>query len=524
MNLRESLSDIFGFKIKTSEDGKQIPSVVPPSASDGSLVIDTSVVGGGWQAFVYDPDAAVKTENDQIRRYREVSQLPEVDSAISDIVNEAIVSDQEDYPIKLELDNLKVSEGIKVKIRESLEEILNLLDFNTHGHEIFRHWYVDGRLAYHILFKENDVKKGIAEVRRIDPLKIKRIKNIKKGRNSAGVEIVESIEEYFIYNDRGISENAIQGVKLSIDSVVYVQSGLIDASNNLIVGHLQKAIKPANQLRMIEDAIIIYTMTRAPDRRIFYIDVGNLPKIKAEQYVQDIMNKFKNKLVYNASTGEIADSKKQLAMIEDFWMPRRDGSKGTEITTLQGSQSLIQADFVYYFQEKLYQSLNVPLSRIKQDSGFQLGRSQETTRDELKFSKFVGRLRVKFSQLFHDLLRVQLIAKNLIRADEWDSINSKIRYDFIKDNHFAELKDTEILTNRINTLQLIDPYLGKYYSKSWVQKNVLQLDDDEIKEIAAEIKKEGEEAVPTEITTQQAMIAMQNGEEPPLPATSKGKE
>jgi hypothetical protein len=522
MSLKESISDIFGFKIKTKDDGKQIPSVVPPSTADGSLVIDTSVVGGGWQAFVYDPDAAVKTENDQIRRYREVSQLPEVDSAISDIVNEAIVSDQEDYPVKLELDNLKVSENIKAKIRECFEEILNTLDFNEFGHEIFRHWYVDGRLAYHILFKENDIKKGISEVRRIDPLKIKRIKNIKKGRNQAGVEIVESIEEYFIYNDRGISENAIQGVKLSIDSIVYVQSGIIDTTNNMVIGHLQKAIKPANQLRMIEDAIVIYTLTRAPERRVFYIDVGNLPKIKAEQYVQDIMNKFKNKLVYNATTGEIADAKKHLSMIEDFWMPRREGGKGTEITTLQGSQSLIQADFVNYFQEKLYQALNVPLSRIKQDSGFQLGRSQETTRDELKFNKFINRLRVKFSQLFHDLLRVQLIAKNLIRADEWYLINSKIRYDFIKDNHFTELKNSEILTNRMNTLQLIDPYLGKYYSKAWVQKNVLMLDDSEIEDIAKEIKKEGEEALPTEITNQQAMLAMQNGEEPPLPVASKG--
>jgi hypothetical protein len=292
----------------------------------------------------------------------------------------------------------------------------------------------------------------------------------------------------------------------------------------MVIGHLQKAIKPANQLRMIEDAIVIYTLTRAPDRRVFYIDVGNLPKIKAEQYVQDIMNKFKNKLVYNATTGEIADAKKHMSMIEDFWMPRREGGKGTEITTLQGSQSLIQADFVNYFQEKLYQALNVPLSRIKQDSGFQLGRSQETTRDELKFNKFINRLRVKFSQLFHDLLRVQLIAKNLIRADEWDLINSKIRYDFIKDNHFTELKNSEILTNRMNTLQLIDPYLGKYYSKAWVQKNVLMLDDSEIEDIAKEIKKEGEDALPTEITNQQAMLAMQNGEEPPLPVASKGEK
>jgi hypothetical protein len=483
-----SFSDIFGFSFKNSSD-KQIPSVVSPNKNDGALVIDNTAVVGGWTGTAYDIDGVVKTENEQIRRYRDVAGQPEVDSAISDIINECIVTDQDDYPVKLELDNLKIGEPLKKKFQEAFQEILNKLEFNDEGHDIFRQWYVDGRLYYHILFVNNDVKKGIAELRLIDPLKIKKIKNIKRGKNAAGIDIVQSIEEYYIYNDKGITENNIQGVKLTKDSVVMVHSGSVDALSGSVVGFLQKVIKPANQLRMIEDAVVIYTMTRAPDRRIFYIDVGNLPKVKAEQYVTDIMNKFKNKLVYNAATGEIADSKRNLSMTEDFWMARRD-SKATEITTLQGSQSLIQSDFIDYFQNKLYQSLNVPIGRLKPETGFSLGRSSEVTRDELKFSKFVGRLRIRFSSVFHDLLKTQLVSKGLIRLDEWDEIKSKIRFDFIKDNHFTELKNTEILTNRLNTLALVDNYVGKYVSKAWVQKNILMFDNEEIVEMDKQIKAE----------------------------------
>jgi hypothetical protein len=508
-----ALLDLFGFKVKDKTEGRQIPSVISPSSTDGSIIVDNAVVSGGWQGYAYDLDSAVKTENDQIKRYREVAQMPEIESAIDDIVNEAIVSDQEDYPVKLELDNLKVSDGIKKKLQDSFAEVLNILDFNDRGHDIFRQWYVDGKLYFHILFKDNDIKKGIAEVRQIDPMKIRKVKNITKVKNDKGIDIVDRIEEYFVYNDRGIVENSVQGIKLSPDSVVMVTSGMMDVANVMTVGYLQKAIKPANQLRMLEDAIVIYTITRAPERRIFYIDVGSLPKMKAEQYVTDIMNKFKNKLVYNAATGELADSKKHTAMIEDFWLPRRDGSKGTEISSLPGSQSLIQSDFIEYFQNKLYQSLNVPINRMKPDAGFTLGKSQEITREELKFNKFVNRLRIKFSGLFHSLLRIQLIAKGIIRADEWDVVKSKIRYDFIKDNHFSELKDAEILTNRMATLQMVDPYLGKYYSKRHIQKHVLMMDDEEIDQIEKEISAEGDDAVPSEITTQQKMMIFQQNME-----------
>jgi len=926
-----SWQDIFGFRVKDKTGGEQIPSVVPPNKNDGSLVIDTSVVSGGWQGYAYDIDNVAKTENEQIRRYRETSIYPEVDSAIIDIVNECIVSDQDDYPVKLELDNLKISDPLKDKFQAAFIEILDKLEFNLEGHDIFRKWYVDGKIYFHILFKNSDVRQGIAELRMVDPMKIKKVRNIKKKNNGKGVEVVDSIDEYYIYNDKGISETALSGIKLTSDSVVMAHSGVVDSSG-LVVGFLNKAIKPANQLKMLEDAIVIYTITRAPDRRVFYIDVGNLPKIKAEQYVTDVMNKFKNKLVYNASTGEIADAKKHVSMIEDFWMPRRDGclavrdtsitlldgreatletliaefesgkenwtysvspegtvvpglitwagithknatvlditldngevitatpdhkfilrdgtkiraehlipgsslmpfntkktqlqhkdygntytavqqndtnewtfahrmvssymdrpvingevvhhvdfdrynndpsnlrimtkldhfalhssvgrmnwsgdqtqhrarlsasgkaffeteagqarkleiaannlvderiigaftkgretikemreadklslshadyllkwspgftsdisqqgnakiaelrdadklsltsaeykekwsgtyrnanakyasydlnaikvhlskivypkitdgeiriaaatvypdlknkfdslirrngytnisefmvrnfdgmsttrtmkvanpaatnhkvvsviyrsekmdvgtltvdgnnlhhdyhnfaltsgvfvmnSKGTEITTLQGASSLITADFVAYFQNKLYQSLNVPIGRMKPETGFSLGRSSEVTREELKFGKFVARLRLRFSSLFHDLLRIQLIAKSLIRADEWETIRTKIRYDFIRDNHFTELKETELLSNRITVLQTIDPYLGKYYSKAWIMKNVLMLADDEIVVMDKEIKKEGEVAIPTEISNQITMMKIQ---------------
>jgi hypothetical protein len=506
--------DFFGFTVKDDDRGKQIPSVVPPNIQDGSITIDSSSVPGGWQGYAYDPDTSVKNENDQIRRYREISLYPEVDIAVSDIVDESIVNDQDELPVKLYLNRLKVSEGLKKKFNDCFEEVLELLDFNENGPDLFRQWYVDGRIIYHILFKDSDPKKGIAEVRQIDPLKIKKIKTIHKKKNDRGVDVIDHIEEYYVYNDKGISENAIQGVKLTTDSIVMSHSGIFDSANSMVLSHLQKAIRPTNQLRMLEDAIVIYTMTRAPDRRIFYIDTGNLPKIKAEQYVKDYMDKFKNKLVYNASTGEIADSKKHMSMIEDFWMPRAGGGKGTEITTLEGSQSLIQADFVLMFRDKLYDALNVPKGRFQSEDGFTMGRSQEITREELKFNKFIGRLRLRFSSLFHDLMRIQLIAKGIIRADEWKEIQSKIRYDFIRDNHFTELKDAELLNNRVQSLMLVDPYLGKYFSKAWVQKNVLRMDEEEITQMDTEISSEGEDAVPTELSMMQAQMQMQTDMQP----------
>jgi hypothetical protein len=488
------LENIFGFQLKRKKtDEEQIPSVIAPASQDGSIVVGAEAAHYG---LTYDIDGIIKNENDLIRRYREIAQFQEVDSAIEDIVNEAIVTDQEDYPVKLQLDLLKIPEGIKKKFQEEFENILNTLDFNEKGHDIFRQWYIDGRLYAHILFEKENTKNGIAEIRFIDPRKIKKIRQIHKTRNEQGVEIIAKIEEYYIYNEKGISETNVTGIKMSLDSIVLCGSGNIDGNTGMMLGNLSKAIKPANQLRMIEDAVVIYTITRAPERRIFYVDVGNLPKNKAEQYVTDMMNKFKNKLVYDAHTGEVADTKRHLSMMEDFWMPRREGGKGTEITTLQGSQSLISWDGLEYFRKKLQQSLNVPNSRTKEETGFTIGQSQTITRDEVKFSKFIGRQRLKFSSLFADLLKVQLISKGIIGLSDWEENKIKIRFDYIQDNHFAELKDIEVLQMKLAALQQVDTFSGKYFSKKWVQTNVLHMDEDEIDEIAKDIKEEGAAANP----------------------------
>lgn len=491
------LSQIFGFQFKRKpNDNEQIPSIIAPQSNEGSLVIDTSAGGSAHYGLTIDIEGQVKNENELIGRYRTIAKFQEVDSAIEDIVNEAIVTDQSDYPVKLEMDNLKVPNNVKKKIQEEFINVLNLLDFNEKGHDIFRQWYVDGRIYAHILFEKDNTKDGIAEIRIIDPRKIKKIKQINKTRNEKGIEVISTIDEYYIYNEKGITENNVQGIKMSLDSVVLCTSGNVDGNNGMIIGHLDKAVKPANQLKMIEDAIVIYRLTRAPERRVFYIDVGNLPKHKAEQYVTDMMNKFKNKLVYDAHTGEVADSKRHLSMMEDFWMPRREGGKGTEITTLQGAQNMSQLDDLDYFKKKLQQALNVPMSRTKEETGFTLGQSQTITRDELKFSKFVGKLRIKFAGLFSDLLKVQLVAKGIIGLQDWNDIKQKIRFDYIQDNHFAELKDIEIIQNKLAALQQIDQFSGKYYSKAWIQRNVLHLTEEEIEDIADEIKEEGVAANP----------------------------
>ena len=472
---------IFGFEINKRKVQDQISSVVSPSADDGSTVISSSVAA--HYGMVVDLDGVIKNENDLIKRYREVAQYPDCDAAIEDIINEAIVSESQDPPVTLVMDDLKLSESIKTKIRDEFVEVLKLYRFDEKGHDIFRNWYIDGRVYYHILLDDKKPKDGIVELRYIDPRKIRKIKNVEKKRNDKGVEVVTKIEEYYLYNDKGISQATSQGVKLSLDSVIYCPSGLMDSNTNMILSHLHKAIKPVNQLKMIEDSLVIYRVSRAPERRIFYIDVGNLPKLKAEQYVNDIMNKFRNKIVYDASTGEIRDNKKHMSMMEDFWMPRREGGKGTEITTLAGGQNLGQIEDINYFQNKLYQSLNVPISRLQPQQGFSLGRSTEITRDEIKFNKFVTRLRKKFTSVFAEALRVQLIAKGIIRADEWDDVHQDIRFDYQMDNHFAELKDNEILQQRINALQLIDPYIGKFYSIEYIRRNVLMQTEEEIEKI-----------------------------------------
>lgn len=483
---------LFGFEIKRKQ-GQELPSVVPPSSIEtGSTVVNTGVNAGGHYGLVMDLEGTIKNENDLIRRYREVSQYSDCDGAIEDIVNEAIVADESRRSVELKLDELKVSASIKNKIREEFDNVLRILKFDERAHELFRSWYIDGRLYYQILIDENNIKQGIVELRYIDPRKIRRIKNIKKERNKQGVDVVKEIEEYYLYNDKGITEQTTQGVKLALDSVVYCPSGYVDQNTGMMMSYLHKAIKPVNQLKMIEDSLVIYRISRAPERRIFYIDVGNLPKLKAEQYVTDIMNKFRNKIVYDATTGETRDDRRHLSMMEDFWMPRREGGKGTEITTLPGGQNLGEIQDIEYFQGKLYHALNVPISRLQPQQGFSIGRSQEISRDEVKFNKFIVRLRKKFSVLFSNALRVQLIAKGVIRADEWEEMRPFLKYDYLEDNHFSELKDSEILMQRIQSLQAMDPYVGKYYSQAWVRKNILRLDEDDIEQIEKEIANEQE--------------------------------
>ena len=484
---------IFGFEIQRKKDKEAPQSIVTPSQPDGSTVVTTGVNAGGYYGMVLDVEGIIKNELDLLRRYREVAQYSDCDMAIEDIVNEAIVADEEQRSVEVVLDDVRLSANVKKKIQEEFAGILRTLRFEDRGHELFRNWYIDGRLYFHILIDQNNVKDGIVELRYIDPRKIRKIKNVKKRKNDKGVDVVEKVEEYYLYNDKGITEQTSQGVKLSLDSVIYVPSGFADASTGMMLSYLHKAIKPVNQLKMIEDALVIYRISRAPERRIFYVDVGNLPKLKAEQYVNDIMNKFRNKIVYDATTGETRDDRRHLSMMEDFWMPRREGGKGTEITTLPGGQNLGQIEDIQYFQQKLFQAMNVPMSRLQQSQGFSIGRSTEITRDEVKFNKFVVRLRKKFSNLFKEALRVQLVAKNIITPEEWDEVEQDMRFDYLEDNHFSELKDAEVLGNRLQMLQTIEPYVGQYYSKEWVRKHVLNMNDAEVEEIEKGIEAEREE-------------------------------
>lgn len=482
--------NIFGFTIKRKKINSDIGSVVTPTSDDGTTVV-TSANAAAYYGTVLDIEGTIKNENDLIRRYREAAQYADCDSAIEDIVNEAIVSNDLEQSVKINLDQLKVSDSIKKKMTDEFTNVLRLFNFKTKGHDIFRQWYVDGRLYYHILVDEKNPKDGIAEMRFVNPIKIRKVKNVEKGKSDKGVEMVKKIDEYYLYNDKGIVGQAMtQGVKLSLDSIVFCPSGLQDGNTGMMLSALHKAIKPVNQLKMIEDAVVIYRISRAPERRVFYVDVGNLPKLKAEQYVNDIMNKFRNKIVYDAVTGETTDNKKHLSMMEDFWMPRREGGKGTEITTLPGGQNLGDIQDIEYFQKKLYQALNVPFSRMQQAQGFSIGRTSEINRDEIKFNKFIVRMRNKFSLLFSETLRVQLIFKGIIRPDEWDDIEHLIAFDYQQDNHFTEIKDTELLQNRIAILQQLDPYIGRFYSNKWIRKNLLKQTDEDILEEDAQMATE----------------------------------
>jgi hypothetical protein len=438
-------------------------------------------------------DGRDRNELDLIRRYRDIAQQPECDSAIEDIANEAIVSDERGQSVSISLDRLDLSKNIKSKIRDEFNEVLHLLDFNAKGHDIFRRWYVDGRIYYHKIIDRNSPRKGIKELRYIDPRKIKKVREQRKEMDKkTGAEMVKGIEDFYLYNDKGWEQNVgtSSGIRITADSITYCPSGLVDMHKGTVLSYLHKAIKPVNQLRMIEDALVIYRISRAPERRIFYIDVGNLPKVKAEAYLKDVMNRYRNKLVYDARTGEIRDDRNHMSMLEDFWLPRREGGRGTEITTLPGGSNLGEIDDIKYFQTKLYRSLNVPISRLEAENSFSIGRSDNITRDELKFTKFVQKIRKKFSLLFLDMLRTQLILKGVIAEDEWPMIKELLQFDFMQDGHFTELKNAELLQNRIDMLGQIESYVGTYFSKEYVKKQVLRLSDEEIEEMDSQIKDE----------------------------------
>ena len=486
------MAELFGFTIQRAiKDTGGEKTFSTPTPDDGTI----DVAGGGFFGQILDTDGRERSDLDLIRRYRDIAQQAECDTAVEDIVNEGIVSNQNDQSVEVSLDRLRYPDKIKRKIRAEFDEVLRLLHFEQKGHDVFRRWYVDGRVFYHKIIDTKNPRRGITELRYIDPTKIRKVREVKKELDAkTGVEMTEKIAEYFIYNEKGLTPAGIgsagQGIRIAADSITYIPSGLIDGNSGRVLSYLHKAIKPVNQLRMIEDALVIYRISRAPERRIFYIDVGNLPKIKAEQYLKDVMNRYRNKLVYDATTGEIRDDRNHMSMLEDFWLPRREGGRGTEISTLPGGSNLGEIDDITYFQRKLYRSLNVPISRLESESGFSLGRSTEITRDELKFTKFVQRIRKKFSPLFTDILKTQLLLKGVIAPEDWPEIQEHIQYDFLADGHFAELKDAELLENRLNQLQTVEAYIGTFFSKEYVLKKVLRMNDSEIQEMRDQIKKE----------------------------------
>jgi len=492
--------NFFGWELKKSqeEEKKQkAESFVLPENQDGAINVEG--LAGAYGAYI-DFDGTVKNEFELITRYRELSLLPDVDSAIDDVINEMIVMDGHKDPVKINLDDVKLAKSIKLKIEEEFQNILTLLDWNNQAYEIARKWYIDGRLYYHLILDKNNKKKGILELRYIDPRQIRKVREVKREIDTAtGANLLKVTNEYFTYNTRGMQFNApnsysavstVGGVKITTDSICYVHSGIVDKYSASILSHLHKAIKPINQLKMMEDALVIYRIARAPERRIFYVDVGNLPKSKAEDYLRSIMTRYRNKLQYNIETGEIKNEQRFMSMLEDYWLPRREGSQGTSIDTLPGGENLSELADVEYFQKKVYKALNVPISRMEAQQGFQVGRAAEITRDEVKFSKFIHRIRLRFSHLFDEILQKQLVLKNILSKDEWLDIKNKIKFDFNIDNHYAELKESEILQNRLNILQSIESYSGRYFSDSWIRKNVLMHTEEEIKKIDSEIKSE----------------------------------
>ena len=482
--------NLFGFTIGREDKQPELrnQSFITPVADDGT----SQVAAGGYFGTYVDIDSAARSESELITRYRDISNYPDVDNAIEEIVTEAIAALDSEAPVSINLDKLELSDSIKAKIQDEFDEITNLLDFKDKAHDIFRRWYVDGRLYYQKVINPSAPKKGIQELRYVDPRKIKKVREVKKEKLPNGVDVIKDIEEFFIYNEKGLNytpgttPNANAGIKIAPDTITFVPSGLLDLDRGVVIGYLNKAIKPVNQLKMMADSLVIYRLSRAPERRIFYIDVGNLPKLKAEQYMKDIMTRYRNKIVYDSATGEIKDDRKFMTMLEDFWLPRREGGRGTEITTLPGGENLGQIADIEYFQNKVYQALNVPISRFQQSSGFNFGRAAEISRDEIKFAKFISRIRRKFNHLFDDLLETQLVLKGIITPEDWAEIRQQIDYEYAQDQYYQEMKEAENLRNRIDVLNQMSPYVGVYFSKNYVRKNVLRLTDDEIKQIEAD--------------------------------------
>ena len=529
------MAQLFGFEIvrkketEAKESPERLQTFAPEIKDDGAVV----VAEGGVFGTYLDLEGSARTESDLVAKYREMSLQPEVESAIDDIVNEFVSYDSDYKLVDINLDDLEFGVKVKDKIREEFNNVVQLLDFNNMGYDIVRRWYIDGRLYYHTIIDVENPRQGIQEIRYIDPRKIRKIREVKRMRKNSqatthgqAVTTLETKQEYFMYSEKGfsggtragVSTTSYQpsaagstGIRIATDSIIHVTSGLMDSTNQMVLSYLHKAIKPLNQLRTLEDATVIYRISRAPERRIFYIDVGNLPKIKAEQYLRDMMVRHKNRLVYDATTGDIRDDRKFMTMLEDFWLPRREGGKGTEITTLPGGQNLGEIEDVVYFQKKMYKSLGVPVSRIENEGGFNLGRAAEITRDELKFGKFIDRMRMRFSTLFKEALKKQLILKGVITEEESANLFNKIRFDFMRDSYFTELKEAEMLTNRLNIMQLVDPYIGKYYSHEYVRTKVLRQSEEEMDQIDKQMGEEHQ----ANIKLQQALIDA--GQDPNAP-------
>ena len=535
------MAELFGFSFKKNVEKSRAPSPIQPSSDDGA----TSYIAGGYYGQYLDLDGNFKTEYDMVKKYRTMAMHPEVDSAIEDIIHEAIVADQNDSPVQINLDNLEVTDAVKNIIRDEFDYIKNLFGFDSKAHEMFRRWYIDGRLYYHKVIDLDNPADGIKELRYVDPHKIKKVRQITKPKTADEFMKYDfgKGEEYFLYNPKGLNNtSANSGIRIAKDAITYCTSGLMDTNRNIVLSYLHKGIKVLNQLRMIEDSLVIYRISRAPERRIFYIDVGNLPKQKAESYLREVMGRYRNKLVYDAQTGEIRDDRKYMSMMEDFWLPRREGGRGTEITTLPGGQNLGELTDVQYFQTKLYKALNVPAGRLESGTSFDLGRSAEITRDELKFTKFVGKLRKKFSDIFHDTLKTQLILKSVITPEDWDDMKEHIQYDYLYDNHFTELKNLEMMTEKLNVIAAMDPYVGKYFSTQYIRSEILGQTEIQMEEMDAQMSDDIEngravdpasqvqldqdtidadiENIPKDqemkdVQIQQQKVAARNGEAPP---------